>query len=145
LRLFTEIAIIDQFVTTLVDRALPDGLTRAQFGVLNHLARLGGAWGPARLARAFQVTKQTMTATLGRLEAQGFVAIRPDPEDGRGKRVSITEAGLAARARAVESVTALLQKDGLFPSDAEALALLPGLALIREQLDTARNAQDGIA
>jgi DNA-binding MarR family transcriptional regulator len=140
LRLFTEIGIIDQFVTTLLERALPDGLTVAQFGILNHLARLGGEWGPARLARAFQVTKQTMTATLSRLEAQGFIAIRADPVDGRGKLVSLTPQGEAARARAVHALAALLARDGLFPSDVEAEALLPGLERLRERLDRARRA-----
>ncbi|MFQ3595157.1 MAG: MarR family transcriptional regulator [Sphingomonadaceae bacterium] len=139
LRLFTEIGIIDQLVTTLLERSLPGGLTRAQFGILHHLARLGGAWGPARLARAFQVTKQTMTATLTRLEAQGLVSIRPDPRDGRAKRVTITPAGLAARQQAVSALADLLRQDDLFPSDAEAEALLPGLAAIRARLDRARS------
>src|ERR1019366_3910680 len=95
-RLFTEIGIISQLVRTTLERALPEGLSYAQFGVLTHFARRGGEESPVQLARAFQVTKGAMTNTLQRLEAQGFVATAGDADDGRRKRVSIAPAGLAA-------------------------------------------------
>ena len=67
-RFFTEIGIIEQLARNRLERGLPDGLKISQFSVLNHLVRLGGEWSPARLARAFQVTKGAMTNTLQRLE-----------------------------------------------------------------------------
>ena len=57
-RLFVEIGIIEQLARNQLEREMPDGLKVSQFGVLNHLDRLGGEWSPARLANAFQVTKQ---------------------------------------------------------------------------------------
>ena len=56
-RLLTEIGIIEQLARNQLERNLPDQLTMSQFVVLNHLVRLGGAWSPLRLAKAFQVTK----------------------------------------------------------------------------------------
>ncbi|MEQ1783915.1 MAG: helix-turn-helix domain-containing protein, partial [Hyphomonadaceae bacterium] len=86
-RLFTEIGIINQLSSNRLERELPDGMSLAQFGVLNHFVRLGGQWAPTRLARAFQVTKGAMTNTLQRLEAQGLVKVVPDPKDARAKLV----------------------------------------------------------
>ena len=50
-QLFNEIGIIQQLVNTRFERALPDGLTASQFGVLNHFVRLGGERAPSDLGR----------------------------------------------------------------------------------------------
>lgn len=138
LALFTEIGIIDQLGRAATERALPRGMTTAQLGLLNHFVRLGGEWSPARLARAFQVTKQTMTSTLARLEAAGFVAIRPDPADGRAKLVSLAPAGRTAHADAMRRLgpALALAADGLPPGLVE--GLLPGLEALRRALDARR-------
>lgn len=139
---FNEIGIIAQLSSTAFARVLPDGLTMAQFSVLNHFARLGGEKSPLRLAQAFQVTKGAMTNTLQRLEARGLVAIRPDPEDGRGKLVRITDDGLAMRERALARLRPPLAKvQEAFGTEAFAQAL-PFLAELRQHLDQARNAAD---
>ena len=75
--MFNEIGIISQLSSNRLERVLPEGMSVAQFSVLNHLVRLGGSWAPSRLARAFQVTKGAMTNTLQRLEAQGLIRSRP--------------------------------------------------------------------
>ena len=72
-QLYNEIGIIDQLASTQFERALPHGLTQAQFSLLNHCVRLGDGETPAQLASAFQVTKGTMTSTLQKLTAKGFV------------------------------------------------------------------------
>jgi DNA-binding MarR family transcriptional regulator len=100
-RFLTEIGIISQLAGTAFEKVMPDGMTLPQFSVLHHLARLGGAWTPLRLANAMQVTKGTMTNTLGHLTGKGYVAVEPDPRDGRSKLVTLTKAGLAARDRAI--------------------------------------------
>ncbi len=92
-RIFNEIGIISQLSSAVMERVLPHGLTMSQFGVLNHFVHLGGERTPAGLAEAFQVTRGAMTNTLARLDKAGFVMMRPDPKDGRGKIVTITEAG----------------------------------------------------
>ena len=72
--------------------------------VLNHFARLGGEKTPAQLARIFHVTRGAMTNTLQRLDAAGFIHIRPDWDDARRKWVSLSPAGQAARDRAVLAI-----------------------------------------
>jgi DNA-binding MarR family transcriptional regulator len=137
-RFFTEIAIIAQLSGTRLDRVLPEGMSRAQFGVLSHFVRLGGQWAPARLARAFQVTKGAMTNTLQRLEAQGYVKINDDPKDARAKLVEITEAGKRAREQAVRATGANLGELAGLIAPAEVKAALPFLENVRKRLDESR-------
>lgn len=138
--LFNDIGIVSQLATARLRRALPEGMEPAHFHVLNHFARLGGERAPAELARAFQVGKATMTNTVQRLAAAGYVAVRPDPRDGRAKRVSLTPAGLAARDRAVAALAPDLA--ALVPViGADRIArLAPDLKALRELLDRARDA-----
>lgn len=78
----------------MLTNALPRGMTKAQFTVLNHFVRLEISEKlPADLARAFQVSRPTITSTLARMEGAGLVAIRTEPRDGRAKLVSITATG----------------------------------------------------
>lgn len=138
-QLFTEIAIIDQLASTATQRLLPPPLSLAGFGVLNHLARLPGDWGPARLARAFQVTKGAMTNTLQRLEAAGLITQEPDPADGRARFVRLTPAGLAAREAALAAIAPQLAGvAAAFPA-ADAAEALPFLAALRAWLDKQRD------
>ena len=137
-RLFTEIGIIEQLSRNRLERGLPDGLKVPQFGVLHHLARLGGEWSPVRLANAFQVTKGAMTNTLQRLEKRGLVRVLADPRDGRGKLVGITPAGRKMRARCVGSIGPLLADLSKELSDKELAPALPVLEKIRKYLDSHR-------
>ncbi len=138
-RVLTEIGIIAQLSRTTMERATPEGLSGAGFGVLSHLARLPGAWSPARLARAFQVTKGAMTNTLQRLEAEGLVRIVADPADGRAKHVTLTKKGLKARDAVVAALAPAMQSlaSGL---PANLLGeLLPRLAIMRAVMDSERD------
>lgn len=138
-RLFTEIGIIEQLVRNRLERSLPDDLKMSQFVVLNHLVRLGGEWNPARLASAFQVTKGAMTNTLQRLEKRGLLRVVADPNDGRGKLVSITEAGRKMRAVCLECIGPLLTDLSKVLSEAEYSLALPILEKVRRYLDTHRS------
>lgn len=100
-RVLNEIGIISQLSTNRAARLLAPELNMSQFIVLNHFARLGGERSLVRLAKAMQVTKGAMTNSVSRLVDKGWLAVRPDPEDGRGKRVRLTDDGLAARGRAI--------------------------------------------
>lgn len=137
-QLFNEIGIIAQLSANRFQRVLPQGLTVAQFSLLNHCVRLGDGWTPARLAAAFQVTKGTMTNTLQKLEAKGFIRFDPDPEDARSKRVFLTPAGRAAREAALKALVPELAAlpDGFPP--ALAAEILPALERLRIWLDTNR-------
>ena len=140
-RLFNEIGIIAQLASTKFESVMPDGMTLAQFSILNHFVRLGGERSPKDLARAFQVTKGTMTSTLQRLEARGCITIRPDPDDGRAKLVSITPKGRQMREAAIEALRPFLatlsghEIAGSFP------LLLELLSSLRRYLDNERAAE----
>lgn len=137
-RMFNEIGIISQLSSNRLERVLPPGMSIAQFSLLNHLVRLGGAWAPSRLARAFQVTKGAMTNTLQRLEAQGLIRVTVDPDDARGKLVEITEAGRRMREKCIRA-TGIAMGDivKLFPTD-DVGAVLPFLEHLRKTLDENR-------
>lgn len=138
-QVLNEIGIINQLAGTLLERRLPDGLRLAHFGVLNHFVRLGGEQSPLSLARAFQVTKGAMTNTLQRLEARGYVEVRPDPGDGRAKLVSITDEGRRIHAQAVESVAPLVAEMREVIPDSRFAEALPFLRDLRGYLDAERD------
>lgn len=48
---------------------------------------------PSELAEAAQLSKQTLGSILDQLEKAGYVARTPDPADGRGRVVTITDRG----------------------------------------------------
>ncbi len=136
---FNEIGIIDQLGRNRFERVLPEGLSIAGFSLLNHFVRLNKAQDtPSHLAKAFQVTKGAMTNTIHRLEALGLVTIVADPSDGRGKLVSITEAGKAARYDAIARLAPSLQQLSGLIDPKELEALVPTLMKLRAILDANR-------
>ena len=78
--------------TVLSRNLLSSGLYAGQDGVMLALAEGGGMTAGALAAR-LGVKAPTMTRTIGRLEAQGFVERRPDTTDGRLTVVDLTKAG----------------------------------------------------
>ncbi|MFO1210904.1 MAG: MarR family transcriptional regulator [Amaricoccus sp.] len=125
----------EQLARTRLTRVLPRGMQFSHFMVLNHFARLGGEKTPAQLARVFHITKGAMTNTVGRLDAAGWVHVRPDWEDARRKWVSLSPAGRAARDRAAEAIAPVF--DHVVRSlGAESIrAAVPVLRRLRELLD----------
>lgn len=142
-RLFNEIGIINQLSTKMFERALPRGMTQAQFTVLNHFVRLGHhERSPADLASAFQVTRPTMTSTLARMERAGLVAIRADPHDGRAKLVSVTDKGRKMRETCIVAGAMFVPILNDLMSKAELEAILPPLTRLRVVLDEMRNPKE---
>eukprot|EP00435_Cladocopium_sp_Y103_P077085 s1_g824.t1 len=139
---FNEIGIINQLFSTAFRRSLPEGMTSAQFSVLNHFARLGGARTPAQLAASFQVTKGAMTNTLQKLQEKGYVAIETDPADRRSKIVTVTDKGLSKREETLAATAPALAQmiEDLDVSDVK--AALPFLREVRIYLDKARDEID---
>jgi DNA-binding MarR family transcriptional regulator len=138
--LFNEIGIINQLSSAAFTSVLPEGMTIAQFGVLNHFVRLEpGPKAPKDLASAFQVTRATMTSTLSRMERAGLVEIGPNPDDGRGKLVSITPKGRAMREECITLMDEPITQAQSILSDDEVAALLPLLSSMRAKLDKLRD------
>jgi len=70
-----------------------DELTLSESAALARLDR-GGPATAAELARAEQISPQSMGATLGALQQRRLIERAPDPEDGRRMILSVTEPGL---------------------------------------------------
>ncbi len=133
--LVSEIMTAEQLIRGRISKALPKGMEPSHFSVLNHLVRSGGEKSPAQLARSFHVTKGAMTNTLGKLEAAGYVHIRPDWDDARRKQVSVSSAGKRVRQEALQAITPIF--DDLIASlGADRVrAALPFLRDLRIQMD----------
>ncbi|ALO45761.1 MarR family winged helix-turn-helix transcriptional regulator [Pseudohongiella spirulinae] len=134
-----EIGIIAQLSRALLESRLGDGLTQHHFSALNHLVRLGDGRTPLQMARAFQVPKTSMSHTLAGLEKRGLIRMEPNPQDGRGKLIYLTDAGRTLRDTAVRMITpdimALIPQFGT----EDAKAVLPVLRKLRVLLDEARD------
>ena len=77
-----------------------EGLSAAQAGLVLYLGKYdGSAIGDA--AEALDVAPSAMTGLVDRMTRAGFVERRPDPRDGRGQRLHLTEHGWLARNEAV--------------------------------------------
>jgi DNA-binding MarR family transcriptional regulator len=86
---------IGMLVRTLRQAQTAGDLTLPESSALARLDR-GGATSAADLARAEQISPQSLGATLADLDARGLIARTPDPADGRRAVVAITAAGRRA-------------------------------------------------
>lgn len=132
--LFGEIVMIEQLARGRLERALPRGMELSHFMALNHIAGSGGEKTPAQLARVFHVTRGAMTNTLKRLDAAGYVHIRPDWDDARRKLVSLSPAGQAARDRAVAAIAPVFDDLTAKLGPQRLRSALPFLRAMREGL-----------
>lgn len=140
--LFNEVGIVNQLATALFQTKMPKGMMVAHFSVLNHLIRVKDGQTPLVLARAFQVPKTTMTHTLGGLEKQGFIEMRPNPRDKRSKRVWITDAGRAFRDSAIQSLAPDVARLSESFEHEDVARLVPALQRLRVILDEDRDRED---
>lgn len=85
-----------------------------------------------------EVTKGAMTNTMSRLESKGYIEIRPDPDDGRGKLARLTPDGRTARNRAVECLSQSLAPLASTLTDTEMNAALLALSKARIWFDQNR-------
>lgn len=137
----TEIAIIAHLADNLFASVLPEGLTTAQFGVLNHLLRLDTQETISELAAAMQVAQPTMSSTVKKLEKKGLTRRASDKEDGRAKRVHVTHTGRRLRDQSVANIGPLANSMSSEFSALDWEALLPQLTQIRQALDALRQSR----
>lgn len=138
-QLFNEIGILAQLSSTLLNRRLPDGLHASHFGILNHLSKRDFPETPAMLADAFQVTRATMTHSLGVLQKRGFIELEADPNDGRSKIVRLLPPGRAFCEQAIAALAPAIMalSDKLDAVDVE--PVLEELRKLRVILDENRD------
>lgn len=82
------------------DAFRPVGITNGQFSMLMSLNRPV----PARMrevAALLAMDRTTLTAALKTLERRGLIELRTDPDDRRGKLLTLTNAGRETLVRAV--------------------------------------------
>lgn len=109
------------------------GMQPGEFDVLATLRRSGAPFAltPTALYDALMMSSGGMTARIDRLQKAGWVERRPNPADGRGTLVALTEAGRALIDEAVvahvENQRAIL--DALSASEQAQLARLLGKLL----------------
>lgn len=136
---FNEVGIINQLASALFSKHLPEGVHVSHFAIINHMVRLGDVRTPHQLARAMQVSKATMSHSLGILQARNFVSVESHPEDGRSKTVRLTEAGRTFRGEAIRKLQTALQPIAASIDPVEITAALPTLRMVRAVLDAERN------
>jgi DNA-binding MarR family transcriptional regulator len=101
----------------------PSGLTTPEASALAKLDRCGPT-SASDLARAEQISPQSMSATLAALETKACIARTPDPADGRRALVTMTARGRTALRHRRDERTAGLAKalaDRLDPAELDTL------------------------
>ncbi|WP_327352313.1 MarR family transcriptional regulator [Streptomyces sp. NBC_01304] len=122
-------ASLDRLLRKIRASAADEGLSLSQSSLLKRLARDGAAT-PAALARAELVRPQSMLATIKALDAEGFVARRSHPTDGRQVLIELTEDGrerLRKRQEVREDALTRMLEERLDPAEQHALAAATAL------------------
>lgn len=136
--LLDTMPLLNRTVAAIVQGDTPDTLTMSQFRALAHLS--GGPLTVSELARRRRVSLAAMGELAQALVERGLVERRPDPQDRRQQRLSLSEAGRqryeVAYALAQNQIAAILSAR-LSPAELSAVrAALPALqhALASENL-----------
>ncbi len=110
------------------------GLYAGQDGVILALSQRDGQT-TGQLAQALGVKPPTMTRTVGRMEAQGFLIRREDAGDGRLSKVYLTEAGRSAVEVISASVAACDRQAAAGLSGKDVKALIRLLRVVETNLN----------
>jgi DNA-binding MarR family transcriptional regulator len=104
--------------TALSHSLAESGVYAGQDGVILMLSQ-EGSMTPGQIAHRLGVKAPTMTRTIGRMEAHGFVERSDDEDDGRLTRVKLTEAGQLSVERISSSLAECGARavDGLSPKE----------------------------
>lgn len=90
------------------------------------------------MASAFQITKATMTHSLGVLSKNDYVRIEANANDGRSKLVYITDKGRACRDQSIQAITVMIGEKISDTQIDQMRHLIEPLAAIRKALDENR-------
>jgi DNA-binding MarR family transcriptional regulator len=116
----TSVMRAEQVFLSRVDEALkPFNLTFARYEALMLLSfSRRGSLPLSKIGQRLQVHPTSVTNTIDRLEAQGFVRRAPHPTDRRTTLAEITDAGRSVAERATKAVNdGVFIATGLSPSD----------------------------
>lgn len=123
--------------TRLADRRLnPLGMAAGQIPVFIALATTGPA-SQKTLAQAAAIEQPTMAATLSRMERDGVIERRPDPNDGRSALVSLTSRTRDRVDAVFEAMSTINEESLKTMPQAERQAFLAGLRTMIAELERA--------
>lgn len=112
----------------------PIGLNPAYVPVLLALSS-GGAHTPKALSQAAEVEQPTMTATIQRMERDGLVTRKANPDDGRSALIVLTQKGydhIADMDRALGALNELLLEQFTTAERGQFLELLGRVVAVLE-------------
>ncbi|SEA08933.1 MarR family winged helix-turn-helix transcriptional regulator [Rubrimonas cliftonensis] len=133
--ILVELSATAQMSRAYAENLLPRGLSLSTFIVLDHLCDRAAGATPMRVARALGIPKASLTNTLASLARMKCLAMRPDPRDGRGKQIFVTEAGRETRDAALSALH----------GDAEAVCATMARVSGRGAAETAAELRGGLA
>lgn len=110
LQVFGMIRLIDNGVREQIAESLPEGLSVPQYEMMRLFDFKGDGMTPAEIAQTLHMPKSGVTAILQRLEAGGYVRVEPCPDDGRRKRVWLTDAGREIYVTTVAAIRPKMEK-----------------------------------
>lgn len=111
------------------------GLALQRYDLLLHVAEGDGGRRMTELAKAVLLTKSGFTSLVDRMERDGLIERRPDPEDRRATRIALTAEGEERFREASALHREVVHR--IFASvvtDEEAMAILHALSRVREGL-----------
>ena len=79
------------------DEDIWDGLNRRDYDVLYTLSKTPDGLRMTEINERIMLTQPGVSRLIARLEHEGLVARRPDPDDARAQRIALTRAGREAQ------------------------------------------------
>lgn len=124
---------LKSFVSSLEGKLKGTGVSQAQFRALAHLVATGPL-SQSELAARLSITPATAVRLLDRMERDGWVIRRADLDDGRVKRIELTDKATAVWEKVSTAGRQLLNEAyaGVSPDDIEAVKRI--LAQVRHNL-----------
>jgi DNA-binding MarR family transcriptional regulator len=119
-----------------LDVLRPEGLTSADIDVLASLWRHPAGQRPRDLRRTMMIGSGTLTPRLDRLEAAGWLQRRPDPDDRRGRVLTLTDARWHRIPHLVGQLLAVENEALAELAPAAALRLIHDLSRLLSSIDT---------
>lgn len=95
-----QFKLLNVFMEQIMNREMTKlDLTAAQSHIIGYLTHRKDVPCARDLEEFFRLSHPTVSGLLSRMEAKGFIEMRPDPEDRRIKRIYPLEKGLACSMR----------------------------------------------
>jgi DNA-binding MarR family transcriptional regulator len=126
------VAVLDRHADAILRRSM--GITYSQFLFLTHLAGEDGIDG-ATLAHRLAVSRAAISKRLPWFEQRSLIAVRPDPDHGRRRRIHLTAQGRRLAENAADRLEEALRQEAPERADVDLDALHHDLHKLLRVLD----------